>query len=75
MSDSGHKDGFLGMVKERESDECRCGRRKKPGNAFCYWCTDELPFNMRRELEKPVGDGFEAAFEEAVNYFNGQGIV
>ena len=53
-------------VKTLASEECLCDRPKKRGKAFCYRCYRELPTAMQRALYRPLGLGFEEAYEEAV---------
>jgi hypothetical protein len=54
---------YLAMVR---SDQCLCERGKKAGNAFCFRCFKLLPRHLQKELYKPVGRGFEEAYEAAV---------
>jgi len=58
-------------IKELRSEQCQCGRPKKPGRSFCYWCYSSLPREMQRDLYQSIGDGYEAAYEEAVAWLNG----
>jgi hypothetical protein len=53
-------------VETLKSEECLCGRVKKPGNSFCFRCYKELPADMQKALYRKMGDGYEEAFEEAV---------
>jgi len=64
---------FFFYVGELESEGCFCGRNKKSGKAFCYRCFAELPHDMRRALYKRIGDGYEAAYDAAVNYLDALG--
>jgi len=48
-------------------DGCICGRPKNRGRAFCYTCYKSLPVDMRQDLWQPIGNGFEDAYEAAVN--------
>jgi len=52
-------------VEELQSDECACGRAKKPGFSFCYTCYRTLPFDLQRALYKRVREGYEAAYDAA----------
>jgi len=54
--------------QELQSDECLCGRYKKPGRSFCYRCYHELPEDMRRALYQRIGNGYEEALDDAVKY-------
>lgn len=55
-------------MKALKSDECLCERYKHPGYAFCWRCYKSLPVEMQRALYKKIGNGFEAAYEEAVKF-------
>jgi hypothetical protein len=48
--------------------ECACGKPKKRGMAFCYRCFMELPKYEKGQLYLKVGQGFEAAYENARRY-------
>jgi hypothetical protein len=52
------------------SDICACCNIKKPGFAFCYGCLTALPDNLKLSLYRPLRDGFEEAYEEAVEWLN-----
>ena len=67
MPETQRKDFFF-YVGELESEECFCGMPKVSGKSFCYRCFTALPHDMRRELYKRVGDGYEAAYDAAVKY-------
>ncbi|KKN75045.1 hypothetical protein LCGC14_0384190 [marine sediment metagenome] len=65
------------MKKDREfymdqfkSEECLCGRTKRPWNAFCYTCYQALPWTMKNDLWKSFGHGYEEAYDEAAEYLN-----
>jgi hypothetical protein len=51
-----------------KSGQCRCGHAKQTGMAFCFKCWFLLPRNVRHALYRPVGAGFEAAFDVACQY-------
>ena len=54
-------------VETLKSEECLCGRVKKPGNSFCFRCFKSLPtIAMRMSMYRTIGAGYEEAFEEAV---------
>ena len=55
---------------ELMSDECLCGRSKKPSHSFCYRCFKTLPNDMQRDLYSRIGYGYEAAYESAFEYLN-----
>lgn len=56
------------FYNELISDECACGRPKKPGYSFCYRCYRSLPGDMQRDLYKRIGEGYEVAYEAAVKW-------
>lgn len=50
------------------STECVCGGAKKSGRSVCYQCWSRLSENMQNRLYLPMGDGYEEAYEEAVDF-------
>jgi hypothetical protein len=56
---------YTGMLR---SEECLCGRGKKPNNTFCYRCYSKLPADMQRDLYLRMGDGYEAAVDAACGH-------
>lgn len=64
---SGDKDKEF-YIKELMSDECACGRPKRPGHSFCYRCYRSLPGHMQHDLFQIVGNGYEEAYEAAVKW-------
>lgn len=50
------------------SNECLCGRPKQPHRSFCYPCYRELSQEMQRNLYRKMGNGYEEAYEAAVEY-------
>lgn len=55
-------------VEEFLSEECLCGRPKKPRFSFCYRCYKALPGDIQRRLYRMIGYGYEEAFEEGVKW-------
>ena len=53
-----------------KSEECQCERPKKRGYAFCYRCFHRLPGHLRTAIYRPIGAGFEQAYEDAYRYLN-----
>lgn len=53
-------------IGELKSEQCHCDRPKRRGQAVCGVCWCRLPPELRDELYRPVGGGFEAAYEAAV---------
>ena len=62
---------FNFYLTELQSNECQCGRGKKSGKSFCYICYNKLPKEMRNPLYQRIGDGYEEAYEDAVEYLDG----
>ena len=52
-------------------EQCQCERWKRRGMALCHRCHKRLPAAMQRALYQPIGNGFEAAYDEAVEYLEG----
>ena len=52
------------------SNECQCGKGKKPRYSLCWGCYHELPRELQIALYKPIGNGYEDAYDEAVIYLN-----
>ena len=59
--------------EELMSDECACGRPKKPKFSFCYTCYRKLPHDMKRALYRRLHEGYEAAYDAAYAYLNESG--
>jgi len=51
--------------KERMSEECACGKTKRAGYAFCWYCYQDLPPNLQARLYDRIGRGYEEAYDEA----------
>ncbi len=52
-------------IKELMSNECACHKRKRASHSFCYNCYRALPKEMKGPLWRKIGQGYEAAYEEA----------
>jgi hypothetical protein len=52
------------------SEECQCGLLKCPNEAFCSWCYNRLPAELRDGLWLEIGNGFEQVYEAAVDWLN-----
>ena len=52
------------------SNECHCGRPKKPRMSFCFSCYRSLPRDMQRALYQRFGEGYEEAYEAAVEWLD-----
>ncbi len=55
-------------LKELQSSKCRCGKPKKPGKSFCYFCYTQLPKDQRQALYRRLGDGYEEAYGKSIAY-------
>lgn len=55
-------------LKELAGRECQCGKAKKPRMSFCYLCYKTLPGHMQKELYQRVGNGYEEAYDEALQH-------
>ena len=64
-TESTKKKDQLWYRRELQSNECLCGREKRPNHSFCYPCYTALPGDMREALYHRIGGGYEEAFEEA----------
>ena len=69
------KKGIHHYHKIIKADECRCGHTKKTGYPLCFRCYHSLPEEMRRALHQPIGQGFEAAYEAAVDELEGDEVL
>ena len=67
MTDLSMQDRLF-ILDQFKSEGCQCGRAKKPKYAFCYRCYSSLPRHMQQALWLPFGHGYEAAYEEAVQW-------
>jgi hypothetical protein len=54
------------LAGELAGTECRCGYKKKPRQTFCTRCYFRLTPELRRDLYRRFGDGYEEAYEAAV---------
>jgi hypothetical protein len=44
---------------------CRCSNSKARYDPFCYACNKRLDDDLYRNLSKPIGKGYEEAYERA----------
>lgn len=65
MNKTSRKDRAF-YIQELRSEDCTCGRPKRPGFSFCYGCFQSLASSTRRDLYQKIGAGYEEAFEAAV---------
>ncbi len=52
-------------IRELSALRCACGAAKRHGHSFCYACFHSLPVNLRRELWRPLSEGYAEAYVEA----------
>lgn len=60
----------IDLVNELRGTTCRCRANKKRGQTFCKACYYALPTKLRRALYRRVGEGYEEAYAEAVNFLD-----
>ena len=60
----------LFYIETLKSEQCQCERSKKRRYALCYKCFQRLPKDLRMALYRPIGAGFEQAYEDAYRYLN-----
>ena len=58
----------LFYLSELKSNECFCGKTKKTGYSFCFYCFKELSSDIRKRLYDKVGSGYEEAYDDAIEY-------
>ena len=64
------KNDRMFYLETLKSTECQCEGEKKRGRAVCFSCWRRLPENLQRALYRPIGRGFEAAYEAAYRHLN-----
>jgi hypothetical protein len=57
-------------ISELRSEECQCGKTKKSKMSLCFQCYSSLPKEMQRDLYRPLGRGYEEAYDNAVKLLN-----
>jgi hypothetical protein len=50
---------------------CRCGCKKSARQTFCRRCYFALPGELRRNLYRLIGNGYEEAYAVAVRFLKG----
>ena len=58
-------------IDQFKSEECQCGKSKKPRRSLCYACYMALPRHKQTALFQPIGNGYEKAYDEALTWLNG----
>lgn len=61
------------LVQELLGSVCRCGSAKTPRQTFCGSCYRSLSYRLRRPLYKRIGEGYEAAYQEAADFLRAAG--
>lgn len=64
------EEGRRFYIQTLTSNGCRCGRTKQRGRALCAICFFKLPNDIKTSLYKPLGEGFEEAYEEALSFLS-----
>ena len=59
------------LVEELRGTKCRCGAAKTSRQTFCRTCYFTLPKKKRMALYRPVGGGYEEAYQQAVKELDG----
>jgi len=54
------------VLRELQSQKCRCGKSKKAWRSFCYGCFKQLSYPLQRALYKRFGEGYEEAYRSAI---------
>lgn len=75
MSPSSDGASTHGLVQELKGSVCRCGAPKNGAHTFCGKCYFALPLNRRQALYQRIGEGYEAAYQEAVDFLRAAGRV
>ena len=55
-------------IDELLSEECFCGRTKKSKMSLCYTCYKSLPKDKKQALYQRMGDGYEEAYDDAIEW-------
>lgn len=59
------------LIDELIGTKCRCGNTKRTRNTFCGRCYFRLPMQLRNDLYKGVGNGYEQAYAAAISILQG----
>jgi hypothetical protein len=60
------------LVRELRGEVCQCGKKKRAGRTFCYFHYSVLPRSLQLALYKRLGEGYEAAYREALAFITGE---
>lgn len=61
---------FKFYIEQLKSNECQCGAFKKSMKSLCYGCYVSLPSWIQRDLYKRIRNGYEEAYEDAIEFLN-----
>lgn len=56
------------LITELMGRTCRCGKLKRSKKTFCQECFYALPKAMQMALYRRIGEGYELAYERAVEW-------
>lgn len=60
------------LIESLRGEECPgCGKRKRSRQSFCRVCYFKLPCDLRCDLYKRVGAGYEEAHAQAMHLLEG----
>jgi len=62
-------------VDELSSNSCPCGETKKRKHSLCPGCYLALPPDLMMDLYLPLGEGYEEAYEAAVQHLEEIGRI
>ena len=60
------------LIAELDSNECPCGGWKAKRRSFCGGCFRQLPGSLRLALYNRVGQGYEQAYAEAIEFLSSE---
>lgn len=62
------------ILRELGGVKCFCGKKKTANQSFCVGHYIALPVEMKRAMYKRVGEGYEAAYADARQFFDEQEV-
>ena len=57
-------------LNELKGEQCWCEKPKKKWYSFCYSCFKKLPRDLQQKLYRKIGDGYEKAYDQAVQFLS-----
>lgn len=60
------------LIAELKGTVCRCGKAKRSMQTFCQRCYFSLPKELQRRLYDRIGEGYEQAYQDAADIFDGK---